>query len=152
MKNIWKILFFAYFIFCLFLFKPRQDIVFAAIDESQYIRLFEEDRDFELSVEENSTFTGTYIILNDTVFLRYREHMEFSTLNRNSRPKAYNQILPVKLYINKSASNIKSTDGKSFSAEIYIDMRQKYDDGTSYSTKALNSHKVQIIAAGLIDK
>lgn len=148
MKNVWKILYLAFFIFCLFLFKPRQDILFGAIDESQYIRLFEEGKDFVLCVDENNTFTGTYTITTDTVFLLYREHMGFSTMNRNTRPSDYNKILPKKLYINESASNIKSTDDNSFSAEIYIDLRQKSYDGTPNIIGELNSQKAHILAVG----
>ena len=148
MKSIWKILLFAFFILCLFLLKPRQDIVFAAIDVSQYIKLFEEGNDFVLCMDENNTFTGTYTISMDTVFLLYREHMEFSTVNRNTRRPEYNKNLPTKLYIDESASNIKSSDGKSFSAEIYIDKRQKLYNSPSYSTSELNSQKAQILAAG----
>ena len=148
MKNILKTLAFAFFLLCLFLFKPRQDIVFAAIDKSQYIRLFEEDRDFELCVEENKTFTGTYTISKDTVFLLYREHLEYSTNNRNSRRPESSRILPEKLYINDHASNIRSTDGKSFSAEIYKDMRHKLYDGTPNRISKLNSQKVHVLAVG----
>ena len=148
MIKIWKILFYTFFVLCLFLFKPRQDIVFGAIDESQYIRLFEEGKDFVLCVDENNTFTGTYTISTDTVFLLYQEHMRLSTMNRNIRPSDYNKILPEKLYINKSASNITSTDGKSFSAEIYIDLRQKSHDGTPNIIDELNSQKAHFLAVG----
>lgn len=127
MKRVWNILFFAFFVSCLFLFKPRQDVVFTAIDETQYIRLFETGQDFELCVEENNIFTGTYALLKDTVFLMYR----------NTRQSAYTRSLPKKLIINKSASNIKSTDDLSFSAEIHMDMRQKLHEG----------HKASILAA-----
>ena len=129
MKRVWNILFFAFFTLCLFLFKPRQDVVFTAINETQYIRLFEEGQDFELCVEENNIFTGTYALSKDTVFLLYREPAESSTMNLDTRRPSYNKILPKKLYINKSASNIKSTDDLSFSAEIHIDMRQKLHEG-----------------------
>lgn len=111
MKNIWEILFFAFFLFCMFLFKPRQDLVFAAIDESQYIRLFEEGNDFVICVDENKVYTGTYSISMDTVFLIY------------TQPVTNNLLPPGKLYINKSAAKIKSTDGSFFSAEIYKDIR-----------------------------
>ena len=148
MKTIIKTLVFAFFLLCLFLFKPRQDIVFAAIDKSQYIWLFEEDRDFELCVEENKTFTGTYTISKDTVFLLYREHLEYSTNNRNSKRPDSSKILPEKLYINESASNIRSTDGKSFSAEIYKDMRHKLYNGTPYSISELSCQKAQFLAVG----
>ncbi len=120
MKKIWNTLLFTFLVLCLFLFKPRQDIVFAAIDETQHIRLFEEGKDFELCIENDNTFTGTYLISIDTVFLSYR-HGSSSAL-----------ILPKKLFINNSASIIKSPDGESFSAEIYLDMRQKsYHAGTN---------------------
>jgi len=113
MKKIWEILFFAFFIFCMFLFKPRQDLVFAAIDESQYIRLFEEGSDFVICVDENKVFTGTYTISMDTVLLVYRQ------------PAIHNRLPPRKLYINKSAAKIRSTEGNTFSAEIYMDIRDK---------------------------
>ena len=125
MKRAWNILFFTFFTFCLFLFKPRQDVVFTAINETQYIRLFETGQDFELCVEENKIFTGTYALSKDTVFLLYRENTEPSTQNRNTRQSAYNRSLPKKLFINNSASNIKSTDDLSFSASIHMDMREK---------------------------
>ena len=129
MKRIWNILFFAFFTFCLFLFKPRQDVVFTAIEKTQYIKLFETGQDFELCVEENNIFTGTYALSKDTVFLMYR----------NTRQSAYSRSLPKKLIINKSASNINSTDDLSFSAEIHMDMRQKLHEG----------QKASILAAGL---
>ena len=127
MKRVWNILFFAFFISCLFLFKPRQDVVFTAINETQYIRLFEEGLDFELCVEENNIYTGTYALSKDTVFLMYR----------NTRQSAYTRPLPKKLYINKSTSNIKSTDDLSFSAEIHVDMRQKLHEGQNASILAV---------------
>ena len=133
MKKIWNILFFAFFIFCLFLFKPREDIVFGAVDKSQYIRLFEKGKDFELCIENDNTFTGTYTLSKDTVFLSYREHMDLST-----------KILPRKLFINQSASNIKATDGKSFSAEIYLDMRQKSYNAIPHKVRVLNSQSAHI--------
>ena len=148
MKSIRNILIFAFFVLCLFLLKPRQDIVFTAIDISQYIKLFEEDNDFLLCMDENNTFTGTYTISADTVFLLYREYMEYAALNRNTRRPEYNKSLPTKLYIDESASNIKSIDGQSFSAEIYIDMRHRPYSGTSSSTRELNSQKTRVLAAG----
>jgi hypothetical protein len=97
----------------MFLFKPRQDLVFAAIDESQYIRLFEEGNDFLLCVDENRIYRGTYSISMDTVYLAYKE------------PSAPDMLPPGKLYINKEVSEIKSIDGNSFSAEIYKDIRER---------------------------
>ena len=125
MRRAWNILFFTFFTLCLFLFKPRQDVVFTAIDKTQYIRLFEEGQDFELCVEENKIFTGTYALSLDTVFLLYRDKKGLSTSNPGSRSSSYHKILPKKLYINTSASHIKSTDDLSFSAEIHTDMREK---------------------------
>lgn len=126
MKKIWNVLFFTFFISCLFLFKPRQDIVFAAINETQHISLFENGKDFELCLEDDNTFTGTYLISMDTVFLSYRRHMGPSTKN-----------LPKKLFINKSTSNIKASDDSFFSARIYLDLRQKsYNAATNTFRKA----------------
>jgi hypothetical protein len=115
MKKIWNILF------------------FAAINETQHIRLFEEGKDFELCVEDNNVYTGTYWISMDTVFLSYRNHMDLST-----------NILPSKLFINKGASNIKSTEGYSFSAEIYLDTRQKIYSSPPNNLRALSNFKEQI--------
>ena len=123
-------MFFAYFISCLVLFRPRQDVVFTAIEKAQYIKLFETGQDFELCVEENKIFTGTYALLKDTVFLMYR----------NTRQSAYTRSLPKKLIIDKSASNIKSTDDLSFSAEIHMDMRQKLHEGQKASILASGLH------------
>ena len=125
MRRAWNILFFTFFTLCLFLFKPRQDVVFTAIDKTQYIRLFEKGQDFELCVDENKIFTGTYALSLDTVFLLYRDNVELSTLNPGSSRSANQKILPKKLYINTGASNIKSTDDLSFSAQIHMDMREK---------------------------
>jgi hypothetical protein len=137
MKKIWNILFFAFFILCLFLFKPRQDTVFAAINETQHIRLFEEGKDFEYCVEDNYTYTGTYWISMDTVFLSYRNHEDPST-----------NILPRKLIINKGDSNIKSTEGYSFSAEIYLDARQKSYNAATNTVRKLNRREARIFALG----
>ncbi len=109
------------------MFKPRQDIVFAAINETQHISLFEKGKDFKLCLEDDNTFTGTYLISMDTVFLSYRKHMG---------PSA--KILPEKLFINKSASIIKASDGNLFSAEIYLDLRQK-----SYNAATNTIHKMK---------
>ena len=130
MKRIWNILFFAYFISCLVLFRPRQDVVFTAIEKAQYIKLFETGQDFELCVEENNIFTGTYALSKDTVFLMYR----------NTRQAPYTRSLPKKLIINKRAYNIKSTDDLSFSAEIHMDMRQKLHESQNASILAAELH------------
>ena len=130
MKKIWNVLFFTFFISCLFLFKPRQDIVFAAINETQYISLFEKGKDFKLCLEDINNFTGTYLISMDTVFLSYRKHMG---------PSA--KILPKKLFINKSASNIKASDGNLFSAEIYLDLRQKSYNAATNTIRKLKDQR-----------
>lgn len=116
MKKIWNTLFVAFIISCLFLFKPREDVVFGAINKSQSIRLFEKNQDFELYIEEDYTFTGSYLISRDTVFLYYREYDGLTA-----------RALPEKLYITEGEGvpTIKSIDDESFSAEIYLDLRQK---------------------------
>jgi hypothetical protein len=137
MKKIWNTLFFAFFILCLFLFKPREDMVFAAINKSQSIQLFEKDKDFVLFIEDDNIYTGTYLISMDTVFLSYRDHIDLST-----------NILPSKLFINMDASNIKSTEGYSFSAEIYLDTRQKSYNAATNTVRKLNHREVRIFALG----
>jgi hypothetical protein len=144
MRKAWNILFFAFFVLCLFLFRPRQDVVFAAVDKSQYIRLFEKGMDFELCVEENSTFTGTYTILKDTVYLSYREQPILSANIASSDQKDFRKILPRKLYINTGASNIEASDGNIFSAKIYLDMRKKQYNGPIYSITVLKNQEAQI--------
>jgi hypothetical protein len=136
MKKIWNTLLFTFLVLCLFLFKPREDMVFAAINKSQSIRLFEKDKDFELCIEDDNTFTGTYFISLDTVFLSYR-HGSSSAL-----------ILPKKLFINNSASIIKSPDGESFSAEIYLDMRQRSYHAATNTIRKMNGRKAQTYALG----
>jgi hypothetical protein len=139
MKKIWNILFVALFAISLFLLRPRQDVVFGAIDESQYIRLFENGKEFNLCVEENNIFTGTYTLSMDTVFLVYQKP-ELLTEHLTT--------LPRKLYINNTGSHIQSIDGKSFSAEIYIDARQKSDNTAPDHIKEMNHQSVPILAAG----
>jgi hypothetical protein len=136
MKKIWNTLLFTFLVLCLFLFKPREDMVFAAINKTQSIRLFEKDKDFELCIEDDNTFTGTYFISLDTVFLSYR-HGSSSAL-----------ILPKKLFINKGASIIKSPDGESFSAEIYLDMRQRSYHAATNTIRKMNGRKAQTYAIG----
>ncbi len=139
MKKIWNTLLFTFLVLCLFLFKPREDVVFAAINKSQSIQLFEKDKDFELCIEEDNTFTGTYLLSLDTVFLYYREHGELS-----------DQSLPKKLYISEGegASLIKSIDGKSFSAEVYLDLRQKTLHASTKKIRKMNGRKAHIYAIG----
>jgi len=108
-------------------------MVFAAINRSQSIQLFEKDKDFVLFIEDDNTYTGTYWISMDTVFLSYRDHMDPST-----------NILPRKLFINKGASNIKSTDNNLFFAEIYLDQRQKTYNAATNTVRKLKGQKAQL--------
>jgi hypothetical protein len=136
MKTVRNILLFAFFVMCLFLFKPRQDVVFSAMSKSQYIRLYEKGMDFEISMEDN-TFTGTYTILRDTVYLSYREQpIQAAASLYDSRPE-FRKILPRKLHINVGASIIRAADGKSFSARINYDTRRKHPSGPAYSIRVL---------------
>jgi len=148
MKRVWNILFFAFFIFCLFLFKPREDVVFAAINKSQYIRLFENNKDFELCVEESLRYTGTYIISRDTIFLSYRERKDLSRHQPNTKKADFSRALPLKLLINRSTSNITACDGKTFSAEVYLDRRHISYPGSPRNARLLNHQKAIISAVG----
>jgi hypothetical protein len=144
MKNVLNFLLFSFFITCLFLFRPRQDVVFAALNETQYIRLYEKGMDFEFGMEDKFTFTGTYTILRDTLYLSYREQSiqaaEYSGISQND----FRRMLPRKLYIDAAASKIKACDGKVFSAKIFKDMRQKKYNAPTYSIRILKSQEAQI--------
>ena len=146
MRRVWNILVFAFFIFCLLLFKPREDVVFAAINKSQCIRLFEKGRDFDLCVEESMHYTGTYSISKDTIFLSYREQRDPSRITRNMEQSDLCKMLPLKLVINESASNITACDGNAFSAEVYLDQRQKTYHTAPRSARLLDRQK-SIISA-----
>ena len=122
-KKIWHLLIFAFLIFCLFLFKPREDVVFAAINESQCIQLFEKGKDFQLRLEESLIYRGTYTISNDTVFLFYEDQIDLSSKQHYRQVGALSDVLPLKLLINENASRIIASDGSSFSAQVYLDTR-----------------------------
>lgn len=148
MKKVWNLLFFAFFISCMFLLKPRQDVVFAAMNESQCIRLFEQDREFVLLVEEHSTYTGTYTLSNDTLILKYEEQIDLTSNQRSTQPPDRIKHLPAKLYINKSTSQIRSVDSKSFTAEIYLDVRDKSFKPAPSKVRILDIHQDEISAIG----
>jgi len=152
MKKVWNTLIFAFFIFCMFLVRPRQDIVFGAVERSQYIRLFENGRDFELCMKENQTFIGTYTITRDTVFLSYLEHLDQAVTIQNPGKEDSRLTLPTKLHINTGASNIVSSEGDLFSAQIYLDERQKSFQAAPDKTRMLKNSKVNILASGALDK
>jgi hypothetical protein len=143
MKKVWNLFLFAFFVMCMFLFKPRQDVVFSAMSKSQYIRLYEKGMDFELSMEEN-TFTGTYTILRDTVYLSYREQPIQAAASLYNKQPEFRKILPRKLHINEGASIIRAADGKSFSARIYQDTRRKHPATPAYSIRVLKRQDAQI--------
>ena len=152
MKSIGKIVLFAFFVFSMLMLKPRQDVVFEAIDMSQYIRLFEEGRDFVLCLDENSTFTGTYALRADTVYLSYREPMESTMMSQGIQEADADKALPAKLYINETASTIASNDGQLFSAEILLDLREEPYEATARSPIELRNHRASILAFGGLKK
>lgn len=144
MKYLLNFLLFTFFVSCLFLFRPRQDVVFAAINESQYIRLFEKGMDFELGIEDNHTFTGTYTILRDTVYLSYREQPMQAALISGPGERDIRISLPRRLVIDAGDSSIKASDGKAFSARIYLDVRQQQYTGPTYSIRIIKNQGAQI--------
>ena len=148
MKKVLYYLFFASIIPLMFLFKPRQDIVFGAINESQCIRLFENGKEFELRERDNSLYTGTYTISKDTVFLLYQEHLDFSETNLKARQTDDHLNLPVVLYISENTSQIKSSIDPLFSAEIYLDKRQEFNEPAPVNLRAFNSQPDLITALG----
>ena len=148
MRKVWNILFFAFFITCMFLLKPRQDVVFAALNESQCIRLFENGRDFQFFDEENITYTGTYKILNDTLILTYKEQVDLSSNQRNSELPDKIKNLPSRFHINKSKSEVKSLDSRFFTAEIFLDIRAKSFKTAPSKVRMLDIHQEEITAIG----
>lgn len=146
MRKFWYSLFFAFFVLVLFLFKPRQDVVFAAINESQYIRLFENGKEFELCVEDNNSYRGTYTVSKDTVFLWYEEHAELSTIFLKVNQREDHTIIPVKLFINNSSSQIESIDNTQFSAQIYLHDTQKLNNPEPVNLRLLRSQTARISA------
>ena len=148
MKRVWNLLVFTFVIFCLFLFKPREDVVFAALNKSQCIRLFEKNKDFELCVEESLRYTGTYAISKDTVFLFYQDQVNLSVSKKNIQRPDFKKIPPIKLLINKSSSRITAADGPSFSAEIYLDLRHLQIKPAPIRIRLPNSQKSAISAVG----
>ena len=148
MKKIWNTLIFAFFIFCLFLVRPRQDIVFGAVDKSQYIRLFENGRDFELSLEEAQTYTGTYTIAKDTVYLHYLEQLDQTVSLQSSGNEEDNSSLPTKLLIDREENNIISSECSAFSAQIYLDDRQELNETSPDKKGIMKNAKANILASG----
>jgi hypothetical protein len=144
MRTVWNVLLFTFFVMCLFLFRPRQDVVFAAVNKTQYIRLFEKGMDFEICIKDNHTFTGTYTIMKDTVYLSYREQPFLASFNSGIGQTDFRRILPRKLYINSKASNIEARDGKKFSAKIFMDARQKEPNTPTYSIRILKNQDTQL--------
>ena len=148
MKKVLYYLFLASIIPLMFLFKPRQDIVFGAINESQCIRLFEDGKEFELRVRANNLYTGTYTISKDTVFLLYQEHLEVSGTKLNAGQTEDRMNLPVVLYIYANTPQIKSSNGFLFSAEIYLDKRQESNKPPPGNIRTLQSQADLITALG----
>ena len=136
MRKIRNIALSTFFIFCLFLFKPRQDVVLTAIDETQYIRLYEAGQDFEIGLKDSEIFTGTYTLSRDTIYLIYREYMDYTSMNQVTGGLPGRSKLPQKLFINKSSSRISSTEDHSFTARIHMDMRQNLEKNPGASILA----------------
>jgi hypothetical protein len=148
MKKILYYLLLASMIPLMFIFKPRQDIVFGAINESQCIRLFEDGKEFELRVRDNNLYTGTYTISKDTVFLLYQEHLEVSRTKLNAGQTEDRMNLPEVLCIFANTSQIKSSNGSLFSAEIYLDKRQESNKPAPGNISTLQNHADLITALG----
>jgi len=146
MKKVFYYLLLASIIPLLFLFKPRQDIVFGAINESQCIRLFEDGKEFELRVKDNNLYKGTYTISKDTVFLLYQEHLEISRTKLNAEQTEDHTNLPVVLCIFANTSQIKSSIDSLFSAEIYLDKRQESNKPAPGYIRTLQSQAELITA------
>jgi len=148
MKKAGSILLFACFILVIFLLKPRQDLVFGAINESQYIRLFENGREFELGIDDNKFYAGTYTISRDTVYLLYQERVELSGTSLYVQQTKNSTALPAKLYITDSDSQIESCNDGLFSAEIFLDNRQESSIPAPVNNRVLDGQTALIKASG----
>jgi len=149
MKKVLYYLLLAGIVPLMFLFKPRQDIVFGAINESQCISLFEDGKEFEFRVRDNNLYTGTYTISKDTIFLLYQEHLEVSRAKLTAGQTENPMNLPAVLYISENTSQIKSSNGPLFSAEIYLDNRQEPNKPAPGSIRTLQSPPDLISALGM---
>jgi len=95
----------------------RSDKIFSAFDELHYIILYEQGNEFEILYNGLNTATGTYIIVNDTIQLTYKEN-QFEEFDPNE--KLTRQIL-----IDNESKRVKSIDNKmQFCANIQIDKRK----------------------------
>ena len=148
MKKVYYYFSLTCFILVMFLFKPRQDIVFGAINESQCLRLYENGKEFELRIRDNNLYTGTYTLSKDTVFLLYEEHLAVSRTNLNVEQTENHINLPAKLYISESALQIKSSIDTTFSAEIFLDKRHEFNKPLPVNIRAFNSHRDLITVLG----
>ena len=149
MRKVLSYLLLASIVPLLFLFKPRQDIVFGAINESQCIRLFEDGKEFEFRVRDNNLYTGTYTISNDSVYLFYQEHLKVSMTKLSAGQSAGPLNLPAVLFINENTSEIKSSNGSLFLAEIYLDERQKFNKSVPEDIRTLQSQADLMIALAI---
>lgn len=149
MKKVLYYLLLAGIVPLMFLFKPRQDIVFGAINESQCIRLFEDGKEFEILERDNHLYTGTYTIWKDTVFLSYQEHLEVSRTKLTTGQTENPMNLPVVLYISTNTSQIKSSNGSIFSAEIYLDKRQESNKPVPGNIRTLQNQADLITTSGM---
>ena len=140
---MWRVLCYTFCIICLFLVKPRNDALLAAIDKEHYIKLYEKDNDFELNTDGDNAFKGTYTMSMDTVFLVYNEKIGISSRNFIDDPLKYDDRLTTTLVIDKRASIIKSIDGTSFDATIYLDKREKVQQDTILTINEMTSQDTQ---------
>lgn len=146
MKSLANIGLFIFFILCMYLLKPRQDVVFEAVDISQYIKLFEKDRDFVLCLDENKLYAGTYSIRLDTVILSYTEPLHSAMILGDPMRTSLRNNLPKKLFIDEGASRIASNDGRLFSAEISMDLREKPLESTAFDPVERSRRRAEILA------
>lgn len=103
--------------------KTRDDKVFAATSEFNYIQLYKGGNEFKLLYNGVNTAEGIYKLFGDTIFLTYNDDEDGITNSSNTKPKHANEVLTRKLLIDISSNTVRSLDGKSFRANIYLDRR-----------------------------
>lgn len=110
MKRIAPIIIFILLIAC----QKRQDLVFSASDELHILDLYKSGSEFEMLYNGVNWAEGTFILRNDTIFVKYNS-------------EDLNKVLARRIVIDRKTNRVKSIDGVNFCASIKIDKLKKSD-------------------------
>jgi hypothetical protein len=97
----------------------RDDILLSASDELHYIKLFDNDKAFEICHNGFNTAIGKYKFEKDTIYLTYTDS-EILTQSRDGKKYTgtENELLTRKLIIDHTDNYIRSADERGFCALI----------------------------------